>query len=165
MSGEFLSEVPSGAKARTGFAAIFDRLMPGLNTLLQSRARLFSCALSVRSHQESSSQSASFTDVPEKSEGESGGAAKIPGNFRCPYPRSQRLYCDCIQRVGLPIYGTRPERGSGRRSVANRGCCPIHQETRHNLPWPFTIHQGFHPNPALLGNDQPGGARLTRMKE
>ncbi|SPE24913.1 hypothetical protein SBA5_470034 [Candidatus Sulfotelmatomonas gaucii] len=27
-------------------------------------------------------------------------------------------------------------------------------ETRHNLPSPFTIDQGFHPNPALLGNDK-----------
>ena len=27
-------------------------------------------------------------------------------------------------------------------------------ETRHNPPSPFTIHQGLHPNPALLGNDE-----------
>jgi len=27
-------------------------------------------------------------------------------------------------------------------------------ETRHNRPSPFTIHQGFHPNPALLRDDQ-----------
>jgi hypothetical protein len=81
--------------------------------------------------------------------------AKIPEDHRCPLPPSERLYCDYIQRVGLPGSESRPRgQSQGGEVLEIKAFDRSQTETRHNLPSPFTIHQGFHPNPALLGNDQ-----------
>jgi hypothetical protein len=92
--------------------------------------------------------------------------AKIPEDHRCPLPPSERLYCDYIQRVGLPVTKVgrrarvraakcwRSRLLTGTRGKLGTTCPRLLQFIRDSIP---TQH--------CSGTTKLGGARLTRMKE
>jgi hypothetical protein len=57
-------------------------------------------------------------------------------------------------KVKTRLWDPGARRAGFAAATPDQGIYESEVETRHNPPSPFTIHQGLHPNPALLGNNE-----------
>jgi len=93
-------------------------------------------------------------------------SAKFPEDHRCPLPHSERLYCDYIQRVGLP--GNKAGRGAKVRAAKcwkSRLSSGPSQKLGTTCPRLLQFIRDSIPTQHCSGTTKLGGARLTRMKE